>query len=125
MTGKAAAGRLIGIVDDDEPVRDSISSLLRSAGFNATTFPSAEAFLKSHPACSAACLILDVRMPGMSGLDLQRRIAETGSSVPVIFATAHADDCVRRRAHKQGAIAVLRKPFSDEALFQALGNALK
>jgi len=115
---------LIGIVDDDEAIRDSISSLVRSVGFRAMVFPSAEGFLGSTWMHDSDCLILDVRMPGLSGLELQSRLAGMEVPIPVIFATAHHDDDVRKRALDQGAVAFLRKPFTDEALFKAMCSAL-
>jgi FixJ family two-component response regulator len=115
---------LIGIVDDDEAVRDSISSLVRSVGLRAMAFPSAESFLGSNWMHDSDCLILDVRMPGLSGLELQSRLAVMGLPIPVIFATAHYDDDDRARALDRGAVAFLRKPFTDEALIEAMCSAL-
>ena len=115
---------LVGIVDDDASVRDSISSLVRSAGYRAMTFPSAEAFLSSDHMHDMECLILDVRMAGLSGLDLQRQLHSMRCSIPVIFATAHTDDEVQERALAQGAVAFLHKPFNDEALLDAAHSAL-
>jgi len=111
-------------VDDDDAIRDSISSLIRSVGLRALVFPSAEGFLGSNWMYDSDCLILDVRMPGLSGLELQSRLAAMGASIPVIFATAHYDDDVRKRALDQGAVACLRKPFTDGALFKAVYSAL-
>jgi FixJ family two-component response regulator len=115
---------VIGIVDDDEPVREAISSLIRSAGYKCAVFPSAEAFLESDGIESTDCLVLDVRMPGLSGLDLQGILAKEHFQVPIIFVTAHADDEVRARALKEGAVAFLGKPFSDDALLGAIHSAL-
>jgi FixJ family two-component response regulator len=115
---------LIGIVDDDEAVRDSISSLVRSVGLRAMVFPSAEGFLGSNWMHDSDCLILDVRMTGLNGLQLQWLLADMGLPIPIIFATAHYDDVVRRRALDQGAVAFLRKPFTDKALFEAMYSAL-
>jgi FixJ family two-component response regulator len=111
---------LIGIVDDDAAVGESISSLVRSAGFRAAVYSSAEAFLGSDHLGKAECLILDVRMPGISGLELQQRLAEIACRTPIIFATAYIDDNERRKALDQGAVAFLHKPFGDEALFAAM-----
>lgn len=116
---------IIGIVDDDEPVRDSISSLVRSAGYRTALFDSAEAFLQSDDMRDAACLILDIRMPGMSGLELQRRLSDMKRSIPIVFLTAHGDDELRARALGQGAAAFLLKPFADEALLSAIRSALE
>jgi FixJ family two-component response regulator len=115
---------LIGIVDDDEAVRDAISSLVRSAGFRAAGFPSVEAFIHSEHVNRAECLILDVRMPGLSGLELQSRLAQMKCSIPIILMTAHADDDVRTRALDRGAVAFLSKPFSGVALLDATHSAL-
>ena len=115
---------LIGIVDDDSGVRESISSLIRSAGFRAALFSSAEDFLDSEEREHADCLILDVRMPGITGLDLQTRLAETAWRLPIIFATGYDDEDSQRKALRSGAVAFLHKPFADEALFAAIQVAL-
>src|ERR1700676_70864 len=107
---------LIGVVDDDESVRDALSSLIRSAGYRCAVFPSAEAFLDSGQLGETDCALLDVRMPGLSGLQLQARLREIRSSLPVIFVTAQADEELRKRALRNGAAAFLGKPFNDEAL---------
>lgn len=121
---RAATVGLVGIVDDDESVRNSISSLLRSAGFQALVFGSAEAFLDSGRIHETDGLVLDVKMPGLSGLELQRRLRDMKCSVPIVFVTAHADDDVRRIALDQGAIAFFGKPFSDEALLNTLASVV-
>jgi FixJ family two-component response regulator len=115
---------LIGIVDDEEAIRDSVSSLVRSAGFRARTFPTAESFLESDHPHATDCMILDVQMPGMNGLELQRRLADMRCPIPIIFATAHADSKVQNMALEHGAVAFLQKPFSDDALFHVLEKAL-
>ncbi len=115
----------IGIVDDDESVRDALSSLLRSAGYKCAVFPSAEVLLDSGRVDDTDCIVLDVRMPGMSGPDLQRKLRETNGSRPIIFITGQADDLVRERVLKEGAVACLNKPFSDEALLGAIRLALE
>jgi DNA-binding NtrC family response regulator len=111
---------LVGIVDDDSGQRESISSLVRSVGLRSAVFSSAEEFLGSEELKYADCLILDVRMPRISGLDLQSRLAEMACRIPIIFATGYSDAEVQRRALDDGAVAFLHKPFSDEALFDAL-----
>ena len=121
---KAATVGLVGIVDDDESVRNSISTLLRSAGYQTLTFESAEAFLDSGLISDADSLVLDVKMPGLTGIELQRRLIELKHMVPIIFITAHADDEIREVALAQGAIAFFAKPFNDEALLSALGSAV-
>jgi FixJ family two-component response regulator len=116
---------IIGVVDDDESVRDALGSLLRSAGYKCEVFPSAEAFLESGRLTATDCVVLDVQMPGLSGLELHLRLREMRCSVPVIFVTGHNDEELRARALKQGATALLGKPFSDEALFGAIQSALE
>jgi FixJ family two-component response regulator len=115
---------VVGVVDDDESVRESISSLLRSAGYRSVLFPSAEAFLASNRVDDPDCLVLDVRMPGLSGLELQQRLCELRRSKPIVFVTGHADHEVQARALKQGAAAFLYKPFSDEDLLGAIHSVL-
>src|SRR5256886_16117174 len=114
----------ISIVDDDESVREALKSLLKSVGFEAEAFASAEEFLNSGHLCRTACLILDVRMPGMSGVELQDRLTASRDGVPIIFISAHADEEARARALASGAIAFLVKPFSDEALLDAIEVAV-
>lgn len=117
-----AVDSLVGIVDDDESVRESISSLLRSAGYRTAVFESAEALLRSGRFRDSVCLVVDIRMPGLSGLELQIRLQNMNCLTPVIFVTAHSTDEARRKALKQGAIAFFGKPFSDDALLQAVGS---
>jgi len=121
---KAATVALVGIVDDDESVRNSINSLLRSAGYRTLMFESAEAFLESERFGDPDGLLLDVKMPGLSGIELQRRLIELKHIVPIVFVTAHADDEIREVALAQGAIAFFAKPFNDEALLSALSSAV-
>ena len=116
---------LISVVDDDESVRESLSGLIRSVGFGVMVFASAEEFLGSNRLLDTDCLILDMRMPGMSGIDLQRQLAASHTSIPVIFITAHGDEEARVRALNGGAVEYLLKPFSEEALLKAIDTALK
>ena len=116
---------LISIVDDDESLRNALDDLIRSAGFRTQAFPSAEAFLSSPRARDTACLILDVRMPGMNGLDLQRKIVAARWQLPIIFVTSHADDDARERALEAGAVGFLYKPFRDDELLNAMEAALR
>jgi len=116
---------LISIVDDDDSVRESLSGLIRSVGFGALVFASAEEFLNSNHLSDTDCLILDVRMPGMNGLELQRQLATNHLAIPVIFITAHGDEEARLRALNGGAVEYLLKPFSEEALLTAIDTALK
>jgi FixJ family two-component response regulator len=115
---------LISIVDDDDALRTSLDDLIQSIGFRSQGFPSAEAFLSSSQARDTACLILDVRMPGMNGLDLQRRIVAARWRIPIIFITSLADDVARARALEAGAVAFLYKPFREEELLNAIDAAL-
>jgi FixJ family two-component response regulator len=115
---------LISVVDDDESVRESLPDLLGEFGFAVETFASAEEFLASGRVAQTACLILDIAMPGMSGPDLQRELVQRRLQVPIVFITAHAEPSVVARLVEQGAIACLRKPFSDTALRAALDSAL-
>jgi FixJ family two-component response regulator len=116
---------LISIVDDDESLRNALDDLVRSAGFRTQGFPSAEAFLSSAHARDTACLILDVRMPGMNGLDLQRKIVAANWQIPIIFITSHADDDARARALEAGAVGFLYKPFRDDELLNAIEAVLR
>ena len=116
---------LISIVDDDAALRNSLDDLIQSIGFRTQGFASAEAFVSSNQARDTACLILDVRMPGMSGLDLQRQMVATNWRIPIIFVTSHANDDARARALKAGAVAFLYKPFREEELLNAIDAALK
>src|ERR1700733_8990038 len=108
----------ISVVDDDESARTAIQGVLKSVGWQARSFASAEEFLESGQLHETACLISDIRMPGMSGLDLQARLLEEGWRIPVIFVTAHGDSRMQTRAMKAGALALLGKPFDDEVLLQ-------
>ena len=116
---------LISIVDDDDALRNSLDDLIRSIGFRTQGFPSAEAFLNSSQARDTACLILDVRMPGMNGLDLQRQTVAANWRIPIIFITSHADDDARARALEAGAVGFLYKPFREQELLNAIQAALK
>jgi FixJ family two-component response regulator len=118
-------GVMISIVDDDESVRDSVKSLVRSVGYRAEAFASVEEFLASNDSDSADCLILDVCLPGTSGLDLQRQLVSSGCRIPIVFITAQRSYETRVRAMNDGALGFLFKPFSEEALLAALHAALK
>ena len=115
---------LISVVDDDGCVRESLQALLRSVGFAVQVFASVEEFLQSDHLQQTQCLILDVRMPGMNGLELQHRLASTRIEIPVIFITAHGNETARTQALKNGAVAYLCKPFSEEALLNAIRASL-
>ena len=116
---------IVSIVDDDVSVRRSTRRLLRSSGFRAEAFASAEEFLDSKAVAATACLILDLRMPGMNGLELQRRLTQNGHRVPIIFLSAHASEEDERSALHAGAVQFLRKPISKEALLSAIREALE
>jgi FixJ family two-component response regulator len=119
------AAPLISIVDDDDALRSSLDDLLQSIGFQTLDFRSAEAFLSANQARDTTCLILDVRMPGMSGLELQRQIVAANWRIPIIFITAHADADARARALAAGAVAFLYKPCREQELLDAIDVALK
>ena len=116
--------RLIVIVDDDEFVRESLNGLMRAAGFPALTFASAEEFLNSGKKEQTACLIADIRMPGMSGLDLQSSLNRDKLRIPIIFITAQGDEKMRMQALRAGAVEFLAKPFDDDALLDSVRAAL-
>ena len=116
---------LISVVDDDDSVRESLESLIRSVGLAAKVFASAEEFLNSAYLRKTDCLVLDVRMPGMSGIELHRHLRARGSRVPVVFITSHGCDDARSQALSDGAVAYLTKPFSQDELLQAVRAGLK
>ena len=120
-----AAALLISIVDDDDSLRVSLDSLIRSVGFQTLSFASAEAFLNSTQARGSRCLILDVRMAGMNGLELQHHIVTVNWRLPIIFVTSHGDDDARAAALEGGAAAFLYKPFRDDELLNAMEAALR
>ena len=115
---------LIAIVDDDDSLRNSLNNLIRSVGFRAQGFSSAEEFLNAPELHETDCLILDVRMPGMNGLDLQSRLVAANSKIPIIFITSHGDGAARARALEAGAVDFLYKPFREEGLLKAIDLAL-
>src|SRR3981189_593824 len=115
---------VVFVVDDDPSVRRSTERLLRLAGLKVQTFSSAREFLVSHRSDGPACLVLDVRMPGLSGMDLQHELAESGIHIPIIFITAHGDIPMTVRAMKAGAVEFLSKPFRDQDLLDAIQHAL-
>ena len=119
------AEAVVFVVDDDPAVREALCSLIRSVGLNAEAFVSAQDFLNSPRPDAAACLVLDVRMPGLSGLDLQRELAGSGERIPIIFITGHGDIPMSVRAMKAGAVEFLSKPFRDQDLLDAIGQALE
>jgi FixJ family two-component response regulator len=114
---------MISIVDDDKSVRESANSLIRSLGYATATFASGEEFLESGCLSDTECLVADVRMPGMSGVDLQSRLIANGNRTPIIFVTATPDERTRERALSAGALGFLTKPFSVESLITCLDRA--
>ncbi|HZM27890.1 MAG TPA: response regulator [Gemmatimonadales bacterium] len=116
---------MISIVDDDESVREATKGLVRSLGYNAATFASAEEFLSSDRVHDTSCVIADVQMAGLSGIDLQQQLVAQGLVLPVILITAFPDERTRRRAIDAGAVDYLSKPFSDEQLVSCLDIALR
>src|SRR4051794_11065443 len=119
------ADRVVHVIDDEESVRTSLAVLLESAGFDAATYGSAEAFLALAPTLSGGCVVTDVRMPGMDGLELQRQLRERGIDLPVIVMTGHGDVPVAVRAMQAGALDFVEKPFDDEALLSSVRSALE
>ena len=119
------AWNLISVIDDDQSVRKTTALLVESFGFRAEAFESAEAFLRSGRLQVTSCLIVDIRMPGMNGLQLQSQLAASGCRIPIIFITAYDDKESRGRAMQAGAVAFLGKPFSDEQLLQTIRSTLR
>lgn len=122
---KPAVVPTVFIIDDDRGMRQAIQDLVESVGLRAEVFATGEEFLRRQPAPAPGCLVLDVRLPQMSGLDFQRRLAETGVSIPIIFITAHGDIPMSVRALKSGATEFLTKPFRDQDLLDAIQQALQ
>jgi len=116
---------VVSVVDDDESLRRSLRNLLRSVGFGVETFASAEEFLRSAHRKNTGCLVLDLQMTGMSGLDLLRHLAGADSRIPAVILTAHGDEETRRRSLEAGAVAFLDKPFHSDALLDAVRGALR
>jgi FixJ family two-component response regulator len=114
----------IAVVDDDQSVREALENLISSVGFEVRLFASAEDFLDSDAPATTDCAVLDLCLPGISGLELQRRLAANGKSIPVIIITAQGDDKARAEAVAAGAIAFLKKPFKEEVLLGAIDSAL-
>ena len=122
---KSAAVRTVFIIDDDRGMRQAIQDLVESVGLRAASFATGEEFLSRQRTGGPSCLVLDVRLPQMSGLDFQRRLAETGERIPIIFITAHGDIPMSVRALKSGAVEFLTKPFRDQDLLDAIQLALQ
>jgi FixJ family two-component response regulator len=120
-----SSSQLVAIVDDDRSVQRALKDLMESAGLSALCFGSAEEFLESDQRNPTACLVADIRMPGMSGLELQAQLKAEGSHIPLIFITAHDDPKMKVQAMKAGAAEFLSKPFDDEVLLEKVRAALK
>jgi FixJ family two-component response regulator len=118
-------GPFVAIVDDDELFRRSLERLVRSAGFTVEGFGSAEEFLERGDLDRTACAILDLKLPGMSGLDLQQRLITAPTPIPVVFASAHDEAMMQANALRAGAVAFLRKPFDNGTLLDALSRAIR
>ena len=117
--------KLVAIVDDDDSMRSAVQDLLEAVGLPARGFASAEEFLKSGKQHETACLITDIRMPGMSGLELQAQLNADRCRIPIIFITAHGDEKMRMQARREGAVEFLAKPFDDEVLLESVRAALE
>ena len=116
---------VIAIVDDDESFRRATMNFVRSLGYGTAAYESAEAFLQSNRIHDTDCLITDVQMPGMTGIELQGRLIAQGHRLPIIFITAFPEERIRQRVHAAGAVGFLSKPFDDETLIECLDRALK
>jgi FixJ family two-component response regulator len=116
---------VVFVVDDDASLRESLKNLIRSVGLRVEAFPSAQEFLRSKRPNVPGCLVLDVRLPGLSGLDLQKRVAEADIEIPIIFMTGHGDIPMTVQAMKAGAVEFLTKPFRDQELLDAIQQALE
>ena len=116
---------VVFVVDDDAPMRESLKNLIRSVGLRVELFASAQEFLRSKRPDQPSCLVLDVRLPGLSGLDLQRRTGDAGIEIPIVFITGHGDIPMSVRAMKAGAVEFLTKPFRDQDLLDAIQQALE
>jgi FixJ family two-component response regulator len=116
---------IIAIVDDDEPLREALGSVMKAAGFSAEGFPSAEDFLDSPHRQNTSCLILDVRLPGMSGIELQKRLLDADCPVPIVFVTAHGDATLRDLVMRAGASGFLNKPVRSDALLREIHAAIE
>jgi FixJ family two-component response regulator len=120
-----ANGKIVAVIDDDESLRTALKELMRSAGLSALAFESAEDFLRSGQQRQTGCLISDIRMPGMSGLELQAKLNADHVRIPTIFITAHGDEKMRMHALRAGAVEFLAKPFDDEVLLEKVQAALE
>jgi FixJ family two-component response regulator len=123
--GTESEGKMVVVVEDDDSYRSAVQRLLRAAGFRVSSFASAEDFLSSGQQQATGCLIADIRMPGMSGLDLQSKLNSNHCPIPTIFITAHGDEKMRLQAMRSDAVKFLAKPFDGEALLEGVRVALE
>jgi FixJ family two-component response regulator len=124
MTDEETRVGVIGIVDDDDPLRKAIESVLRASKFTIESYASAEAFLDSPSRDRIQCLILDVRLPGMSGIELQRRLRDANDQMPILFISAHGDEILRQRVMSAGAVGFLSKPVRSGVLLEHIRTVL-
>jgi FixJ family two-component response regulator len=124
MSRRTKQAPLVSVVDDDESVREAIQNVLRSAGLRAETYASAEDFLDTGRPKNSDCVVLDIRLPGMTGLQLQQRLNDDGLAIPTIFVTGYADESARRQALEAGASAFLPKPFDSDGLLRSVKSVL-
>ncbi len=124
MNSQSTKIAIIAIVEDDDPLRDALESILRAAGFLVDKFSSAESFLESADRQKTSCLVLDIRLPGMSGIELQQRVREANSALPIIFVTAHGDASIRDTVMRAGAAGFLTKPVRSETLLASIRTAM-
>lgn len=115
---------LVAIVDDDKSIRDATDNLLQAAGFSTATFPDAESFLESSRRRVAACVVADMRMPGMSGLEMYQLLLASGEPIPTVLITAYPGDTLRARAREAGVVCCLGKPFAPDELLECVNHAL-
>ena len=125
MTAGGADGQIVFVLDDDDAVRDSLKALLESAGLEVEIFGSGKEFLSDLDPTRGGCLVLDVRMPGLSGLEIQEKLAEKGNAMPVIIITGHGDIPIAVQAMKAGAVDFIEKPFGDDVILESVHRALK
>jgi FixJ family two-component response regulator len=121
---EAAGAPIVYVIDDDDDIRTSIAGLLKSEGLRSQTFRTAQEFLERQPSAGPTCLVLDVRLPGMNGLDVQQELASASVPIPIIFITGHGDIPMTVKAMKSGAVEFLTKPFRDQDLLDAIYQAL-
>lgn len=125
MNSQSTKIAIIAIVEDDDPLRDALESILKAAGYSVDKFASAESFLECADRQQTNCLILDIRLPGMSGIELQQRLREASFAVPIVFVTAHGDASIRETVIRAGAAGFLTKPVRSETLLASIRAAME